>query len=304
MLRDDGQGRKSSRGKEFEALVLADAAYFCRASRKTTMRLSLRKASTSSAFYTYRYPFRSMRKVEKGTLPSGQSALLLTRDDGVKILIRPAASADGSKRYDALQADLIKAYTEHKRKSMSAASSAAADSTKRVTLSTAKKGTLRARRAQATAQRNTLKLSALTKAYENLNATTCSRHDHSDIFEKVFASLKGSEPIAEIARTELDYVHHLKKLVEEYQLPLSPILSRDEMAAIFLNVEVLLKANTELLQLIGDGLRDLLARCGEKIISLQQVIDIYAKAFLMLMPYFKIYAQYCAELQFCALRIR
>ena len=400
ILRDDGKGTRSSRGKHFAGLILNDTAYFCRKSQKTRLSMSLRKGAAHAHhkhgnYYSFRFGFASMSKLEKGTLPGGLSALLLTRNDGVKVLVRSIGRSTDSV-FGGFALALIKAYSTYRRakvkpvsrtqaasskdekkrrksregknepsvpaivansvreQASSSASGAAAIDAKNPSSPTQhfrhsstpdaqhfrhastpgdathkrKTSNLRARRAAARkpvrkwgtgkrggsrpASARAASLDALATAYGELDAVTKIRHDHRGVFESFFANVLAYErdvcsksglgakvaedsvaAFKEIAITELDYVIQLKALVEEYQLPLTPILTAEQNAAIFLNAEMILKCNSELLRMIGDGMRELLASSDAAPAGFDSVTALYANAFNKVMPFFKCYSLYC-----------
>ena len=73
----------------------------------------------------------------------------------------------------------------------------------------------------------------------------CSRH-----------RIERKEIITEIIETEIKYGRDLKIIVEEFYRPMlvAGLLSSDQLAAIFLNVEQLIQVNSQFTQQLKDGL--------------------------------------------------
>eukprot|EP00516_Mucochytrium_quahogii_P000538 CAMPEP_0203753816 /NCGR_PEP_ID=MMETSP0098-20131031/7520_1 /ASSEMBLY_ACC=CAM_ASM_000208 /TAXON_ID=96639 /ORGANISM=" , Strain NY0313808BC1" /LENGTH=1317 /DNA_ID=CAMNT_0050644583 /DNA_START=593 /DNA_END=4543 /DNA_ORIENTATION=- len=109
--------------------------------------------------------------------------------------------------------------------------------------------------------------------------------------------LKSIAVLREIFDTECSYVCDLRKLIGDYMLPLrqarkknnTTLLETEDEQAIFLNVEGIVRINAELLQNIRSGLTSLSANN----LSLDTAIQVVAKEFLVLVPFFKVYATYC-----------
>ncbi len=112
----------------------------------------------------------------------------------------------------------------------------------------------------------------------------------------------------EILDTELTYVDDLNKLVVEYILPLElhikqmsgedgnvsdQLIISDDIALIFGGVEGILKMNSELLQSLHSGVLRI-SRNGE-IPGLCEVAGVFAKEFVRMMPFFKMYSGYCHQ---------
>lgn len=136
--------------------------------------------------------------------------------------------------------------------------------------------------------------------------------------------------LREILNTERAYVGDLRTLVGEYILPLrrtmrrqkcrevengsticehnyvrsactrqaseaNPLLDPEDINAIFMNVETLVKVNTELLTVLQDGLGTLAKSKNKNEKTLKHVSGVYAEAFVRVMPFFKMYAAYCHQ---------
>ena len=150
-----------------------------------------------------------------------------------------------------------------------------------------------------------------------------------DLFKPLLTSKVQEEKdtarvLEELLNTERLYVNDLRSLVGEYIIPLRrtvrrvkckefnaksasticehsmirstcskissehiPLLDAKSMKNIFTNVETLVKVNTELLGVLQTGL------VGLKNPTLMNLIDVISKAFQRVMPFFKLYANYC-----------
>ncbi|GBG24932.1 Rho guanine nucleotide exchange factor, putative [Hondaea fermentalgiana] len=108
----------------------------------------------------------------------------------------------------------------------------------------------------------------------------------------------------ELLDTELTYVQDIRKLVTEYIKPLREeavkndgsgerLISHEDLALIFNNVENILEVNAELLQSLQTGLLRV-SRNGD-IPSLCEVAGVFAKEFVRVVPFFKMYWVYCHQ---------
>ncbi|GBG33534.1 Rho guanine nucleotide exchange factor, putative [Hondaea fermentalgiana] len=131
----------------------------------------------------------------------------------------------------------------------------------------------------------------------------------------------------EIFRTELTYVHDLECLMSIYVLPLrnegvktkcrdieggsvmcehglrstcrsyskdlQPLVSQDDLKGIFLNVETLMFVNVELLRILEMKLSEITA--GGKTPPLAEVIGAFSASFRSVMPFFKLYSEFCHQ---------
>lgn len=149
------------------------------------------------------------------------------------------------------------------------------------------------------------------------------------------ADVRGSEArrnatqvLTEIYRTEITYVADLRSLMKTYVLPLrnarvkkkcrdipdaslvcdhglvrgtcprsakqlQPLVSADDLKGIFLNIETLMFVNVELLRLLQNKLQALQA--GGKKPSLEDVMLAFADSFHKVMPFFKLYSDFCFQ---------
>jgi hypothetical protein len=129
--------------------------------------------------------------------------------------------------------------------------------------------------------------------------------------------------LREMYETEKTYVNDLRTMVGEYILPLRrtthrikckdvteagrmcehkllrsactrmssetrPVVDPEDLRGIFMNVETLVRINTELLNVLQTGMLAL----GDTP-TVTQVVSVYAPAFVKVMPFFKMYSLYC-----------
>eukprot|EP01138_Halocafeteria_seosinensis_P006575 gb/GECG01006722.1/.p1 GENE.gb/GECG01006722.1/~~gb/GECG01006722.1/.p1 ORF type:complete len:831 (+),score=111.62 gb/GECG01006722.1/:1-2493(+) len=94
----------------------------------------------------------------------------------------------------------------------------------------------------------------------------------------------------EIVDTEKQYVRDLQTLIQQFKYPLKrtvdqgrPVLKNEDIEGIFSNAETLLEINGELLQTLCKGISDPETRLSDSI----------AHAFTSLMPFFRMYTEYC-----------
>ncbi|HLD77902.1 MAG TPA: RhoGEF domain-containing protein, partial [archaeon] len=94
--------------------------------------------------------------------------------------------------------------------------------------------------------------------------------------------LKRNMVINEIINTERDYLRDIRTLVESYRMPLEAVLERQQVQYLFSNVAILSHVNEELLQ----SLVAVTADPSSPLIGI---------AFEKMVPYLKMYANYCAN---------
>lgn len=94
--------------------------------------------------------------------------------------------------------------------------------------------------------------------------------------------LKRNMVINEIINTERDYLRDIRTLVESYRKPLEAVLERQQVQYLFSNVAILAHVNEELLQ----SLVEVTANPSSPLIGI---------AFEKMVPYLKMYANYCAN---------
>jgi len=139
--------------------------------------------------------------------------------------------------------------------------------------------------------------------------------------------------LQEIHDTERKYVEHLSATVMDYQRPIKmksrpvkckdlqngkpfcehrkpqrfcsktsakkrvPLVDKEDMNVIFMNVELILKVNLHLIQALQAGLKTIVKEQTEqsKEPTVFELVKVYAKSFERVTPYFQIYWQYCDE---------
>jgi len=177
-----------------------------------------------------------------------------------------------------------------------------------------------------------ISLHELEKVYSHAEATKTGEEQALAVFETLHTNNPAEKSCAavlkEIFVTERDYVADLRCLVGEYILPLRravrrgkckdlengsticehnliratctrqstealPILDADSMRTIFCNTETLMTVNSELLNVLQNGLTKL--RSTGHAPTLKEVAGVFAPAFLHIMPFFKMYAVYCHQ---------
>jgi len=72
-----------------------------------------------------------------------------------------------------------------------------------------------------------------------------------------------------------------------------PVLEKDEIKDIFMNVEVLVKVNGELLDAIETGIQTVINEKTVDGVTVTDLVRIVAPAFVRIMPFFKMYSLYC-----------
>lgn len=87
--------------------------------------------------------------------------------------------------------------------------------------------------------------------------------------------------------------HGLRSTCRQYSKDLQPMVTRDDLKGIFLNVETLMFVNVELLRILEMRLGELAA--GGKEITLDGVVKVFAKSFLDVLPFFKLYSEFCHQ---------
>jgi len=111
------------------------------------------------------------------------------------------------------------------------------------------------------------------------------------------ALMKTAKVLEEIYNTEKSYVCDLRKIIGDYMLPLrqsrnsstGQILETEDEQAIFLNVEGILKINSELLKNLQTGIAQAVA--GD--VNIDAFVSLYAHEIQEILPFLKIYSTYC-----------
>ncbi|CAK9011629.1 FYVE [Durusdinium trenchii] len=88
--------------------------------------------------------------------------------------------------------------------------------------------------------------------------------------------------------------HQPRSLCSKQSKDSRPILEPEEIRKIFLNVEVLIDINTELLRVLTTSIEELIEnKRSKRNISIGDMVHIFGTAFVKIMPFFRLYAQYC-----------
>lgn len=180
-----------------------------------------------------------------------------------------------------------------------------------------------------------ISLDELESMYRKTGTERATDEDTTDVFEYLANSESDhvracANTLGEIFKTECDYVRDLRVIVGDYLLPIrrtvhhvrckdvtagstfcehhqprltchkmsrdtTPILEAHEIREIFINLEMLVKVNAELLDVLNGKVQEAVDSRGVENVTITDLVRIFAPAFTRVMPFFRIYSLYCHQ---------